>query len=165
MHPQPHLTRLSPRLARVLFVSLLVQFQIRQKPAQVLGRTPLKQACSPVHFGALSDRRNGGAGNCINGTEFANPPQDARDGASRHAHPRSLDAEPCWVRASGAWWSSKLAHANGVPFIFNLVGSGSDHPVNPRYEGLRYAVANRELSRMPTHRQHGTPPDLRTKAS
>lgn len=108
---------------------------------------------------------NGGDVNWQNGTAIAHPPQDARDGASRHAHPRSLDVELGGFEASGAWWSSKSTHANGVPFIFNLVGSGSDHPVNSRYRYLRDALAKRELSRAGTRRRHGTPRDPRPRSS
>jgi hypothetical protein len=97
--------------------------------------------------------------------EFTHPPQDARDGASRHAHPRSLDAEPVGFGASGAWWSSKPAHANGVLLIFNLAGMGSDHPVNSRYRGLRDAPGRREPWRAAIHCRRGTRPGPRRRRS
>ncbi|RMB54616.1 hypothetical protein C8J44_2238 [Sphingomonas sp. PP-CE-3A-406] len=101
--PRPHSTRYSPHLARGLFVSQKVQSSDLRKPAQVLGRVAIFGGHTPVQFGALSRPCNGGNANFQNGTEFAHPPQDARDGASRHAHPRSLDVEPVGFGASGAW--------------------------------------------------------------
>jgi len=108
---------------------------------------------------------NGGDVIGWNSTGITHPPQDARDGASRHVHPRSLDAEPVGFGASGAWWSSKPAHANGVPLIFNLAGMGSDHPVNSRYKGLRAAPAKLEPWREATRCRHGTRPDPRQRRS
>ncbi len=49
----PHLTRLSPRLARVLSVSQKVQSQTGRKPAQVLGRAAFRTGAAWVQFGAL----------------------------------------------------------------------------------------------------------------
>ena len=98
-------------------------------------------------------------------TKIAHPPQNARDGASRHVQQRSLNAEPFGFGASGAWWSGKPAHANGVPVISNLAGMGSDHPVNSRYRGLRAAPAKRGPWRAATRYRHGTPPGPRPRPS
>ena len=51
---RPQFARFSPRLARELFVSLLVQFRRGRKTAQDLGRFGHEKYRSPVRSGALS---------------------------------------------------------------------------------------------------------------
>lgn len=51
---RPRITRISPRLARVLFMSRTVHSPTAGKPAQLLGRAAKKSGTRPVRSGALS---------------------------------------------------------------------------------------------------------------
>ena len=108
MHPQPHLTRLSPRLARVLSVSQKVQSQTARKPAHVLGRAAFRTGAAWVQFGALPGVPGAACGEWQSRGVWARP----RHPAALAPRPRVSDRSP----------------HTGRPVVARLVALSSRYP-------------------------------------
>ncbi len=64
---RPRITRISPRLARVLFMSRTVHSPTAGKPAQLLRRAAKKSGTRPVRSGALSAPAGARSGGSVTG--------------------------------------------------------------------------------------------------